>query len=59
MVALEEPAGRTLVAAAWSVVHGFTSLRLTHKLGFLDQGNPFGEEHIAAILAAVFPLNAP
>jgi AcrR family transcriptional regulator len=59
MVALEEPAGRTLVAAAWSVVHGFTSLRLSHKLGFRDQGNPSGEEPIAALLAAVFPPNAP
>ena len=51
--ALEHPAGRTAVAAAWSIVHGFTMLALQHRLSFLaEPGHATLEDELEAILSS-------
>ena len=54
--ALQSEAGRRMIAAAWSIVHGFTMLAVSRRLAFMGDDDPAAlERHLAAIIAAAFP----
>jgi AcrR family transcriptional regulator len=54
--ALDHPAGRALIAACWSIVHGFTSLALAQRLGFLGVDDATAlEGELGEVLGALLP----